>query len=72
MPFAQRPLHPRFGAEITGADLTRQLSDEAFAEIRDAFETHSLLLFRGPILTDDQHFAFSERFGRVQKSFSAN
>jgi alpha-ketoglutarate-dependent 2,4-dichlorophenoxyacetate dioxygenase len=72
MHVTQRPLHPRFGAEILGADLTRQLSDDAFAEIRDAFETHSLLLFRGLVLTDDQHFAFSERFGRVQKSFSAN
>lgn len=72
MHFDHRPLHPRFGAEIAGADLTRRLADGAFAEIRDAFDIHSLLLFRGPVLTDEQHFAFSERFGRVQKSFSAN
>jgi alpha-ketoglutarate-dependent 2,4-dichlorophenoxyacetate dioxygenase len=72
MHFDYRPLHPRFGVEIIGADLTRPVDDEAFAEIRSAFETHSLLLFRGPVLTDEQHFAFSQRFGRVQISFSAN
>ena len=72
MPYDMRPLHPRFGVEIIGADLTKPIPDVAFAEIRGAFETHSLLLFRGPVLTDEQHFAFSERFGRVQVSFSAN
>ena len=72
MHFDQRPLHPRFGAEIVGADLTKPMADDAFADIRGAFEAHSLLLFRGPVLSDDQHFAFSERFGRVQTSFSAN
>lgn len=72
MHFAYRPLHSRFGVEIIGADLTRPIGDDAFAEIRSAFDTHSLLLFRGPVLTDDQHFAFSQRFGRVQISFSAN
>jgi len=72
MPYDKRPLHPRFGVEIIGADLTRPIPEAAFADIRDAFETHSLLLFRGPVLTDEQHFAFSEQFGRVQISFSAN
>jgi alpha-ketoglutarate-dependent 2,4-dichlorophenoxyacetate dioxygenase len=72
MPLEIRPLHDRFGAELVGADLTRPMTDEAFAEIRDAFETHSVILFRGPVITDAQQIAFSERFGVVQVAFKAN
>lgn len=72
MHFDYRPLHPRFGVEVVGAELTRPLPDDAFSEIREAFETHSLLAFRGAGLDDDRLLAFSRRFGTVQKSFSAN
>jgi len=72
MKFEYIPLHPRFGVEIVGADLTQTLSDADFAAIREAFEAHSLLAFRGADLDDDQLLAFSGRFGTVQKSFSGN
>ncbi|MDH3679690.1 MAG: TauD/TfdA family dioxygenase [Acidimicrobiia bacterium] len=59
------PLTPTLGAEIAGADLV-QLDDDGFAEIFDAFVEHSVLFFRDqPALTEDQHFAFAERFGEV-------
>lgn len=73
--FEYLPLHPRFGVEVVGADLTAPIAADAFAEIREAFETHSLLAFRGAGgagVDDDQLLAFSGRFGTVQKSFSAN
>ena len=65
-------LHPRFGAELRGVDLTRPMSDAAFAEIRAAFDAYSVLVIPGPVLTDDQQIAFSDRFGHVQVSFSGN
>jgi alpha-ketoglutarate-dependent 2,4-dichlorophenoxyacetate dioxygenase len=70
--FEYRPLHPRFGVEVIGANLTEPLAHAAFDEIRTAFDAHALLAFRGAGVDDDQLLAFSGRFGTVQKSFSAN
>ena len=47
-----RPLHDLFGAEVVGVDATRPMTAEEFAPIMDAFETYSVLLFRGPVMTD--------------------
>lgn len=67
-----RQLHDRFGAEIVGVDASRSMSAEEFAPIFDAFNTYSVLLFRGPTLTDEQQIALSEHFGHVQVAFKAN
>lgn len=67
-----KSLHARFAAELRGLDLTQPLPDAAFAEVRAAFEEHSVLVIPGPVLTDAQQIAFSERFGHVQTSFSGN
>jgi alpha-ketoglutarate-dependent 2,4-dichlorophenoxyacetate dioxygenase len=61
-------LNPFFGAEVQGVDLRRPLADEVFAEIRAAFEEHSVLLFRGQPLTDDEQIAFSQRFGPLEQT----
>jgi alpha-ketoglutarate-dependent 2,4-dichlorophenoxyacetate dioxygenase len=70
MAFRTRPLHPRFGVEIEGPDGhgldVRRLDDAAFAGIVRLFEDHSVLLFRGQTLTDDDQVAFSERFGPLE------
>jgi taurine dioxygenase len=50
------------GAEIGGVDL-RAVADAQFAAIRDAWVKHSVLLFRGQKLSDDELIAFSRRFG---------
>ena len=50
------------GAEIRGVDL-RALTDADFAAIQRAWNDHSVLLFRGQQLTDDDLIAFSRRFG---------
>jgi len=72
MIFEYRPLHARFGVEVLGPNLIQPIDDKAFSEIREAFETSSLLAFRGAGPDDDQLLAFSSRFGTVQKSFSGN
>ena len=69
--FTIRPLHPLFGAEIEGLDLRKPLDDETFGAILDAFNTHSVLLFREQDISDEQHVSFSRRFGELeQTSFS--
>ncbi len=65
-------LHPLFGVEIIGVDITRPIDDSVFAEIRAAFDDYSLLLFRGAEMTDDRQVAFSEMFGPVLKATSNN
>lgn len=42
-----RPLHPDFGAEVLGFDIQTGGSADEIAELRDAYDRHSLLLFRG-------------------------
>ena len=60
------PLHPDFGFEIHDCDLAGVTADAGYAEIRAAFEAHSLLLFRGQHLDDDQHLAFARLFGPLE------
>ncbi|MGH7366941.1 MAG: TauD/TfdA dioxygenase family protein [Candidatus Rokuibacteriota bacterium] len=60
------PVHPAFGAEVAGVDLTRPLAAAAFERIAIAFDDYSVLVFRGQTLTDAQQMAFSERFGPLE------
>jgi alpha-ketoglutarate-dependent 2,4-dichlorophenoxyacetate dioxygenase len=62
---ATRKLHPLFGAEVLGVDVTR-VDDATFTEIVDAFNEYSVLLFRGQPVTDEQQIAFSRRFGPLE------
>ncbi len=54
------------GAEVRGLDLSRPIDDDSFAVVRDAFEQHSVLLFRDQQLTARQHIDFSRRFGKLE------
>ena len=65
MAISIRQLTPVFGAEITGVDLTNPVDNSSFAEIEDAFETYSVLVFPGQDLDDDAQIAFSSRFGEL-------
>jgi len=51
-----------FGAEIRNVDL-RAIERDDFAALHRAWQDHSVLLFRGQNLTDDNLIAFSKRFG---------
>ena len=72
MTLTLRTLNPRFGAEIVGVDTAQPLSEATFAEIRAAFEEHSLLVFRDQTLDDDAQVAFSRRFGPLETTVKAN
>ncbi len=58
-----RPLAYAIGAEITGVDLGRPLSDETWNQIHDAWLKHIVLVFPGQKLTSEQQVAFAARFG---------
>jgi len=65
-------LTPHFAAQIDGADISRPLDDSTWADIRAAFEEHSVLVFRGRTLDDEAQIAFSHRFGSLEVTRSMN
>ena len=58
-----RPVAGALGAEISGVDLSGDLSDETIADIRQALLNHLVIFFRDQDITPDQHLAFAKRFG---------
>ncbi|MES2897110.1 MAG: TauD/TfdA family dioxygenase [Pseudomonadota bacterium] len=58
-----RKIAGALGAEISGVDLSRDLSDATIAEIRQAFVTHQVIFFRDQALTPERQLAFGRRFG---------
>lgn len=58
-----RKLAEPLGAEITGIDVGKRMSDEMFERIEDAFHDHCVLVFRNQRLTPQGHTGFSRRFG---------
>ena len=59
-------LHSRFGKEIHEINLRDVTADFLYAEIRSAFEHHSLLLFRDQSLDDQSHLTLAGLFGPVE------
>ena len=53
------------GAEIFGADLSKDLDNETFDDIHQAFLDHQVIFFRDQTLTPEQHKRFGRRFGRL-------
>src|SRR5262245_28725025 len=58
-----RPLSPALGAEITGIDLSRQVDESIFAQIRDAWHQNLVLLLRDQRLSEQDQVRFAEKFG---------
>ena len=62
------PLSRYVGADVSGIDLSRPLSDEEFKTVFDAWMNHHVLRFRGQELTKEQLLEFSARFGDLDKA----
>ena len=60
------PLHPDFGARVTGVDLAEPLSAERLAAVRRAIDEHSFLCFPGQKLSDESHLAFTKQLGEPE------
>ena len=59
------PLSQACGAEIGGVDLTRPLPDETVQAIRDAWNKHIVLVFRGQSVSQDDQLRFALYFGNL-------
>ncbi len=58
-------LHSLFGVEIMGVDV-RHVDAATFADIVEAFNEHSVLLFRRQPISDEEQIDFSRRFGPLE------
>lgn len=61
--FSLTRITPVLGAEIAGLDLSRPLTPAQEKELRHAFHTHHVLVFRDQDLTPEQHKSFAGVFG---------
>ncbi len=62
--FTVTPLSALAGAEVTGIDVSKPISDEEFSALKKAWLDHNgVLVIRDQTLTPEQHLAFSRRFG---------
>ena len=62
------PLHPSIGARAEGVDLRRALTRDEAAEVESAMDRHSVLVFPGQDIDDDQQMAFGLNFGPIEQS----
>src|SRR5258705_9849167 len=56
------------GAEVVGVDVSKLLPADVFKTIDDAYNHHSVLVFRDQKLTPEQQIAFSRQFGELEVS----
>jgi alpha-ketoglutarate-dependent 2,4-dichlorophenoxyacetate dioxygenase len=64
------PLLPHFAARVEGIDL-RRMDDATFAQVFDAFQERSVLVFHDQRLTDAEQMEFSRRFGPLEETIKA-
>lgn len=60
------PFDAPLGAEIANLDLREPLSRSQFSVVMDAFLQYHVLVFRGQAINDEQHLAFTSRFGELE------
>ncbi len=68
MAASARVIRPGFVAEIVDIDPREPVSRADLAIIQNAIDNHPVLLFRGPLLTNDQQIAFSRNFGSLSRA----
>jgi alpha-ketoglutarate-dependent 2,4-dichlorophenoxyacetate dioxygenase len=61
-----QPILPKFGAEVSGVDITKPLDAETRAAIIDAQNKYGVTVWRSTGLTDETHIAFSRIFGHIE------
>lgn len=61
------PVHPEFGARVSGVDLARPLSQQDFDRVDAAINRYSFLLFEGQPMNDAAQLDFTRRFGDLEE-----
>lgn len=59
------PLHADLAAEVDGVDLSRPLDDGTLTALQAALARYPVLVFHDQKLSDDEHAAFTRRFGPI-------
>jgi taurine dioxygenase len=59
------PLTPVIGAEVSGLDLSRELTPSQIDEVKRAFLIHHVLVFRDQTITPEDHKRFAALFGQL-------
>ena len=59
------PVSPKIGAEVSGVDISKPLSNHTCQELHDALMAHQVLFFRDQEMTLEEHTAFGRRFGEL-------
>jgi len=65
MPIPVTKCDAALGAEI-GFDLSKPIDEPTFRELERIFHNNIVVFFRGQHLTEEQHIAFSRRFGELE------
>ena len=63
------PLTPFLGAEITGLDLSQDITPEAAARVRELFFRHQVIAIRGQDISPEGFIRFAEVFGPIEPFF---
>jgi len=66
------PVTENFAAEVGDVDLSRPLSAEDVAAIRQAFDRYGVLVFPGQELSTGQHLDFAKHFGPLETSIATH
>ncbi len=62
------PLGPTFGAEVSGLDFSKPLSENDFHTLKGAMEKYAVVVLRKTTLDDDGLITFGKRFGKADIS----
>ena len=63
-----KPSGAALAADVVGVDLSLPISDALYAQIRQAWNDHLVLRFRGQNLDDPQFLTFARLFGELDKA----
>jgi len=66
--FTTRKLHPTFGLEIQGLDLSKPLDATTIATLTKLSAEHKLLVFKTQNLSAEQLSAFAQYFGDTKQT----
>jgi alpha-ketoglutarate-dependent taurine dioxygenase len=61
-----RKLGGALGAEVTGLNLQTPLGRCEADQLTKEWFRHGVLVFRGQMITDEEHVRFARRFGRLE------
>lgn len=63
---------PCFAGEVDGIDLTKALAPEDAAAIHAGMDEYAVLVFRGQLLSNDQHLAFTQSLGAIERAIGTS